>query len=237
MEARNRKILVYRPAQIWLAAGIAALLLAAAGWWLFELGGQQAGTELAGLQQERDGLHRSLEQLQEELMALRERLAVLQRSSEIDRQASIEVRNDFARLQGELLGLRKELEFYRGIVSPADAKPGLRIQNFELTAGSPQGVYEYDLTVTQVQRNDRYVSGVIELEIHGVEHGKPRRLSLAALAPAGVSSIAFRFRYFQRFEGRIHLPDGFQPQSVRLRVLPRGKGKPPAVEETIDWPV
>ena len=48
--------------------------------------------------------------------------------------------------------------------------------------------------------------------------------------------LAQAFRYFQRFAGRIQLPDRFQPRRVTIRLSPRGKGQPAGVEQTLEWP-
>ena len=236
MEAGNRKILMYRPAEVWLVVGVGTLLLALAAYLVFQLGRQQAGAELQYLQRQRGAVDRQIEEQRGELMALREQLAVLQRASEIDRQASLEVRDDFARVQGELLGLRKELDFYRGIVSPGDVEPGLRIQSFHLAPASQEGAFLYDLTLTQVKRNDRFVNGVVEMEVEGVEDGQTRLLPFTTLAAGDGKALKFRFRYFQHFAGRIQLPDRFQPRRVTIRLSPRGKGQPPGVEQTVEWP-
>jgi hypothetical protein len=236
MEAGNRKILMYRPAEVWLVVGVGTLLLALAAYLVFQLGRQQGGAELRQLQRQRGLLDQQVEQQQGELMALREQLAVLQRASEIDRQASLEVRDDFARVQGELLGLRKELDFYRGIVSPGEAEPGLRIQSFHLEPASQDGAFLYDLTLTQVRRNERFVTGVVEIEVEGVEDGLTKRLPFATLVAGDGKVLKFRFRYFQRFAGKIQLPDRFQPRRVTIRLSPRGKGQPAGVEQTLEWP-
>ena len=236
MEAGNRKILMYRPVELWLVIGVGTLLLALAAYLVFQLGKQQAGAEFQQLQRQRGLLQQQAEQQQGELMGLREQIAVLQRASEIDRQASLEVRNDFARVQGELLGLRKELEFYRGIVSPGEVEPGVRIQSFHLEPAAQQRAFLYELTLTQVKRNDRFVSGVVEMEVEGVEDGLTKRLPFATLVAGDGKVLKFRFRYFQRFAGRIQLPDQFQPRRVTIRLSPRGKGQPPGVERTLEWP-
>lgn len=237
MEAGSRKILMYRPAQVWLTMAVSGLLLAIGAYLSFQLGKQQAGAEIGLLQHQRSVLDQRLEQQHAELTALREHLAVVERASEIDRQASLEVRDDFARVQGELLGLRKELDFYRGIVSPGDVKPGLRIQNFTLEPASQDGAFVYKLTATQVKRNDRFVSGVVEIKVEGVEDGRIKLLPLAKLVAGDSKAPRFKFRYFQHFTGRIQLPEGFQPQRVTVRLAPRGKGQPAAVEQAMEWPV
>jgi hypothetical protein len=237
MAAGIRKILVYRPAQVWLTAAAGAVFLVSAGWLLFELGGQQAQAKLTQLQRERHALERRVGQQEAQLTALREQLAVFQRSSEIDRQASLEVRDDFGRLQDQLSRMRKELDFYRGIVSPGDVGPGLRIQGFRLTAGAVEGTFDYELTLIQLQRNDRFVNGVIEIEVEGVEDGTSRRLPLAKLVEGDARAVKFRFKYFQHLDGTIRVPDGFAPRRVHIRAVTRGKGQPPDIEETFEWPV
>lgn len=236
MDAGNRKILMYRPAQVWLVCSAGTLLLAVSAYLSFHWGRQQAGSELIGLQSQRSVLEQRLQQQRGELVALREQLALVQRASEIDRRASLEVRNEFADLQGELLGLRKELEFYRGILSPGDAEPGLRIQTFRVEPAAREGAFLYELTITQIKRNERFVNGVVEIEVEGVEDGKTRLLSFAELVEGGGKALKFRFRYFQHFAGRIQLPERFRPQRVTIRLSPRGKGQPPGVKETMQWP-
>jgi hypothetical protein len=92
------------------------------------------------------------------------------------------------------------------------------------------------LTLTQVKRNERFVSGVVEMEVEGVEDGLTKLLPFATLAAGDSKALRFRFRYFQRLAGTIQLPDRFQPRRVTIRLSPRGKGQPPGVEKTLEWP-
>ena len=82
---------------------------------------------------------------------MQEQLAVLKRSSEIDRRATREVRNEYAGLREKAMELRKQLAFYKGIVSPGDAKPGLRVQRFHLEPTQEEGGFFFSLTLTQVK--------------------------------------------------------------------------------------
>lgn len=234
MESGRRKIWVYQPLQLWLLAGSLLVLVLLSGYLLFDRGKQFAGTELQRLNARGEQDTQQIAALQIENRSLQQQIATLQRSSQIDRQASIDVRNGMAQLQGELLGVREELEFYRGIVSPGDAKAGLRIQLFDLEPGEPEGRYSYALTVAQVQNNQGYVRGSIELEINGSENGKAKTLSLNKLSEQG--ELKFKFRYFQKFEGQLELPAGFTPENVRINIKPSGRSKVKALEQTFDWP-
>jgi hypothetical protein len=215
MESGQRKILVYSPRTLWLALGMLVLLALLGATVAFNFGKQFAGDELVRLKLQRDQLEAQIENLEQHNGELREREAVLGRSSEIDRLASLEVRNSYAALQGELLELRKELEFYRGIVSPGTTASGLHIQRFELVPGSEANHFDYSLTLTQVKRNDRYARGAIKIEVNGVQDGKRVKLPMSALAAKGAASLNYKFRYFQHFSGELVVPEDF---------------------DTLDWP-
>jgi len=236
MSHGQRKILVYSPRTLWLVVVALALFAVLGASVAFNFGKQFAGAELVRLERRNDELGTQVNALEQKNRELRERVAVLERSSEIDRRASLEVRDSWAALQNELLELRKELEFYRGIVSPGEAKAGLRIQRFELHPAHEAGHFNYSLTMTQVQRNDRYARGAIRLEVAGVQDGKPVALPLSALVPGGAAALKYKFRYFQHFSGVLVLPAGFEPQRVTIRLIPRGKGQPSGIETTLDWP-
>jgi hypothetical protein len=76
--------------------------------------------------------------------------------------------------------------------------------------------------------------GVIELNIEGLQNGRSRRLSLAQVTKEGVDRIKMRFRFFQNIEGRLQLPEGFEPATVEIDVKPSG-GKLERVKESFNW--
>ncbi|MFQ5645204.1 MAG: DUF6776 family protein [Thiogranum sp.] len=237
MASGNRKILVYQPAYAWLIVAVVLVFLATAAYLLFESGIRYSGERVQQLTQQLNGVEDSYDALQQVNNELREQIAVLRRSSEIDRRATREVRNEYAGLREQVVELRKQLAFYQGIVSPGDARPGLRIQRFHLEPAEEEGSFFYSLTLTQVKRNERYVRGVVEMEIEGAEDGEPGLLKFSNLAAGNSKALNFKFRYFQNFEGEIRIPAQFEPQKVRILLKPRGKGQPPAIEKTMDWPI
>ena len=233
----DRKILVYQPVYAWLGLAVVMVFLATAAYLLFESGIRYSGERVERLTQQLDSIEGSYEALQQANTELQEQLAVLKRSSEIDRRATREVRNEYAGLREQVMELRKQLAFYQGIVSPGDARPGLRIQRFHLEPTQEEGGFFFSLTLTQVKRNERYVRGVVEMEIEGLEDGKPKVLEFRKLAAGNSKVLNFKFRYYQNFEGEIRIPAQFKPQQVRILLKPKGKGQPPGIEETMDWPV
>lgn len=232
----SRKILVYQPVHAWLSLAAALVFLATAAYLLFEAGIRYSGERVEQLARQLDSMEGSYDVLQKANTELREQIAVLKRSSEIDRRATREVRNEYAGLREQTIELRQQLAFYQGIVSPGDARPGLKIQRFHLEPTQEEGGFFYSLTLTQVKRNERYVRGVVEMEVEGLEDGQPKVLKFRNLAADNSKVLNFKFRYFQNFEGEIRLPPQFKPIQVRILLKPRGKRQPPGIEETMDWP-
>jgi hypothetical protein len=184
------------------------------------------------------GAQRSLENRLQEAQAskrtLRERIAVLERAQEVDREARERVRQDVMGLQDEILQLREELTFYRGIVSPEDGQSGIAVQNFSISPGAEERLYHFRLMLIQALRHDRRAEGRVQLVVRGRRNGGAEELSLASLTE-GSEHISFAFRYFQDFEGSLRLPAGFEPREVELTVIPSGRGRDTLVER-FEWP-
>jgi len=216
---------------------LGSLALVAAAWWLYDFGKLQGTDELRALRTRYGVLEKQHNKMRGENKSLHEKVAILQRSSQIDRQAALAVKADITQLEEELQAAREEIEFYRGIVSPGDVKPGLRIHRFQLDTGVEPGSFRYDLVLTQLKHNDRYVSGVAEWKILGISNGKAAQLDLADVTRPPLQQLKFKFRYFQDLAGSVYLPAGFEAKKVVLNIKPKGKGKPQPVEQEYDWPV
>jgi len=220
-----------------VAVVVAAALLAYAGWWLYDLGKVHGVSELGSLRTRYAVAEKRNSKLIAGNKTLREQVAILERSSKIDRQAAKDVKSDLGKLEDELQAAREEVEFYRGIVAPGDVQSGLRIHRFSLDRGNSEGKYHYALVLTQLKRNDRMVTGVVDLKITGRMFGEPGELALAGVTRPAVKQLKFRFRYFQELAGTIRLPEGFEPEAVILDIRPEGKGKASArsITQTFDW--
>ncbi len=203
---------------------------------VFDYGMRNASHEVVKLRKQQRDLRAQLATTRAERREMEEQNAVLERSSQIDREAAIGVRNDLAEAQSQVLDLRKELELYRGIVSPGDAEPGLRVQHLEFTEAHHAGRYRFDMTITQVKRNAKLAEGVIQMEVTGVENGDSAVMLLNNLGDNGDKPLEFNFRYFQHFQGEFGLPLDFKPQKVRIKLITNGKNQPPSIQKEFAWP-
>jgi hypothetical protein len=237
----NKPHLIIRQRQPWrtkvLISAIVISLLAAA-WIIFDYGRYRAGFDRLTVQEETKKLQNTVDELNQEVIEQREKIARLESAKQVDSHANTEVRENLETLQQEILELREELQFYRSIVSPGKGRPGIHIHNFKISPGEEENSYYYNFTLIHIQgpkKHHRQASGVVNLYIEGLHNGLNRKLALDELTKPKKKNVKYLFKYFARFEGKLFLPKEFQPQNVVLETVNKSK-KIEGDEKTIKWP-
>lgn len=225
----------HRPWRSVLLLAIFVALVAAGAWWLYDRGRSDGGYEARMARATEAHLRLDIEELRERIDELTKRNTLLERADRIDRDAIGHLREEIESRERRIDELEEELAFYRNLVSPSDTGPGLHIRRFSVSAvPGTQRRFRYELVLTQLNGNDRYVKGRVDLSLAGNEG--PDRKSLAAeeFLIDGESITDFRFKYFQTLAGVIELPEAFVPARMQLKVMPAG-GRLDAIEENFAW--
>ena len=218
-----------------LVRSFLVLLVLVAGYLVFEYGRISAGYDTIDAANQRAALEDEIEQRDQRVAELEQEVALLQTHREIDREAYKEVERSLLSLQGKIQEQQDAIAFYRGIVSPADGQSGLRVQDFRLTRGAEERIFNLRLVLVQAMQHDRKVSGDVAMTVEGSEGGEEASYSLADLLPPDADrNWVFSFRYFQDFDRQIVLPDGFTPERVRVEVRSRTRSIS-SIEETFAW--
>lgn len=211
-------------ASSWMLRVGIALAVAVAVYLVFEFGRIQADYNIVEVAAERRAYENRIEELENEILALREQVALLETHRDIDREAYQEVEANLGELQRKIQEQRDAIAFYRGIISPADGGRGLRVQELKLRKGSEEGQYFVRLVLVQAMQHDRSVKGNVEFSLEGDQDGELTTYTLDQLVPAEEDSDwPFSFRYFQDFDRQLILPEGFQPEKVHIEVRSRTK--------------
>ncbi|MDH3647451.1 MAG: hypothetical protein OER80_11830 [Gammaproteobacteria bacterium] len=218
---------------MWSALTLAGLV---GGFLLLEYGQYRGGFNKASASREQDKLNNHIASINAENDRLRERIALLETSLQVDHEAYNQVEGTLADLQREIQEQREELAFYRGIVSPPDGAAGLHIREFELSSGPRNSLYRLRLVLVRGSRHDRRVSGVVSLTVDGAKNGMPVSYALADLAADSAKPLDFSFRYFQDIERDLVLPADFVPDRVNVEISPRGRGAK-VIRQSYDWAV
>jgi cell division protein FtsB len=169
------------------------LLVLIAGYLVFEYGRISAGYDTVDAANQRGALEAHIAALDGEIEALKQEVALLETHREIDREAYKEVESSLITLQAKIVEQQDAIAFYRGIVSPADGKPGLRVQDFKLTRGNEEREFNLRLILVQAMKHDRKVSGDVALSVEGSENGEAKSYALSELLPPDADRVAGRF--------------------------------------------
>ena len=136
-------------------------------------------------------------------------------------------------LQTRVQAQAEDLAFYQRVVA-VDEKEGLRVQDLQVARGADNGAYTLRLVLAQALRNDRRISGTLELELEGRQDGAPASLALTELTPDSLARMDFSFRYFQNLQSELRVPEGFVPERVNVTLNAKGKKAKP-VEQSFAW--
>ncbi len=233
--AAKRHLQTHSGCRAWLVRSLFVLLAVVAGYLVFEYGRISAGYDVVDAAEERSALQSHIEGLNDEIAELQQEVALLETHREIDREAYEEVEASLITLQAKIQEQQDAIAFYRGIVSPADGKPGLRVHDFRLTRGAAEREFNLRLVLVQAMQHDRKVSGNVALTVEGNENGEAKTYALSELLPADANGDwPFSFRYFQDFDRQLVLPDGFTPELIRVEVRSRTRSIS-SIEESFAW--
>ena len=215
----------------WLSLLIA---LSAVGWLMYGLGQRNAGQVNETLQVEQIRMQEKLYLLGQDNTELREKYAVLERTTQVDQESYNAINDNLKNLQNELLELKQEVAFYRGIVTPTEAASGLHITDLKFDSIGGENGYRFKLVLTQVMKNDRIIQGRALIYIDGLLGGQQKQFTLSEVSGGKLNELDMRFKYFQNIEGNIVLPQGFTPSSVHVDLIPSGKGGT-RIKKSFDW--
>lgn len=234
--------LVVKAYHPWRSRAVSVLLLVVlilVAWALFEYGRYSAGYDSYEASKQHKTLVRQNQDLKSQIDKLQEDKAVLQRDAQIKQKAYKDLDKTLKVLQGEILELKEELAFYRGIVSPRDAAQGLHLKRFKIEPNGKLRGFHYNVILTQVlnAKEDRIAMGHLTFKFEGKQNNVAKVLSLEDVSDKHLSKEQFRFRYFQNIQGDIQLPQGFKPERVTVKVIPRNhRSRSVPIEKTFDWP-
>ena len=233
MRVKKQVIRQHHPVRDLLVAVIGVIVVGTSAYALYLNASSWAQDELSALKEERDELASTVAALRDGNTLLRERVAILERAQQVEGKAYEDVDTHLRSLQDEVLALKEEVAFYRGIVSDGKEK-GLKIQTFSVDKETTPGAYRFQLVLTQQLKRVKTISGTVKLNVLDDQNRRPTSLLLSDMAGEQAQALSFEFKFFQRIEGRFILPDGFNPDRLQVQVVSKGK-KPASVEKSFEW--
>lgn len=183
-----------------------------------EVAWQQAIEALDALENDFAVVSNENERLQESLEFEK---AKSNRDLQIKRQAYDEVTRTLISTSREITSLRENLRFYESIIEGDEKRQGLQIKTVSLLPDGAVGNFRYRVVIVNRDYGKQKSKGKLSMEIEGLLDGGLKTINI----PTGSSGKDKRllFKYLQRVDGQIALPDKFLPQ--RLHITARTSGK------------
>ena len=178
----------------------------------------------------------SSEQLSAENAELQEQLLVLEQNNQVDKEAAALLQKQLIDSQKENFQLRKDLEFYKGIINVKGDKNnpvmhGMRVKPLAYARG-----YRLELILLHITNTDKIFQGALDVVVEGTQGSALKRFPLNELGLGQEQNYSVRFRNFQRIENDFVLPENFHPQKIFVTLSMDDKDEP-GFEKVFDWPV
>jgi hypothetical protein len=219
----------------WFAVFLLGAVLGGVGWVGFDYGREWAGLAATDTGRAVRRLRETVDALEQERDQLRRKLAALERSVQVDREATRLAQMDVKGVEEENQELEREVQFLRNLLEE-EAVGALRIKDFKLVQESGERRYGYRFTVVQAKEDFGLSEGRVYVSLLGSTEGESTELPLEDVSVDSVESHKMRFRHFQKLQGSVQLPEGFSPDGVVVEVKPTTKKLPPLRKE-FDWVV
>jgi len=156
------------------------------------------------------------------------------RDLQIKRQAYDEVAQTLASSSREIASLRENIRFYESIIEGDEKKQGLQIKTVSLQSDGTVGNYRYRVIIVNSDYGKQETKGELLIEVEGLMEGDLKTIKVAT-GSAG-KDAKLLFKYFQRVDGLLTIPDGFLPQRLHLTARLSGK-KTEKKEKWYNWDI
>lgn len=167
-----------------------------------------------------ESLREERNSLQEKATEYRQELIRLKRDREVDAHSIREAQSTIRKLEEQLKEHKSQITFYKSIMAPDDIDTGLQVFRLDLDPTRDDNRWRYNLVLSQIGDNNRFVSGHVNVELVGYLDGERKTLSLDEISDSRKKSdIEFRFRYFQSVDGDMTIPEGFRPDSIQVTAV------------------
>lgn len=155
-------------------------------------------------------------------------------SDAINVRAKQEIQATIGQLSDRVAQLQKDVTFYQSIMAPSKNNKGLQIQSIELSALEQNRRYAYKIVLAQVASRRGYIQGVVAVNLVGKQGSESVVIPLRDVSSVQELGMKFRFKYFQEFDGKISLPEGFEPEQIQVVAQSKGKNAS-RIELNSEW--
>lgn len=165
--------------------------------------------------------------------SLRQQLAQLRQGRSVDRVSARKLQQSLAERDKTINDLRAELAFYTRLTG--SARHGqVQIQEVHV-APVPHSTRAWNITLilTRNARGKSEMHGKAKISLQGIRKQHVVQLGWSALAAGQQDQgMAVQFRYFQKLQATLMLPENFTPNQLHVTVIP---DKGDTIDRKMTW--
>ncbi len=212
-----------------LRIGIVVALLAVIGgmwWWGFDFGQIFGGVHRSQMQQRVEKLEADNTKLENENGELHRHAMELESDAAIGRGTQSTLTRQVQDLSAENAQMKEELAFLQKLVSDSTKEAGLSIQRLTVVREA-DNAWHYAVLVVRGGNPRRTTLPAIwcwTVATTVAGDGTPHSETLTIPPADSASPLKLRFKYYQRVEGTLEVPQGVRVTSVTARAFEDGAG-------------
>jgi cell division protein FtsB len=199
---------------------IVICVLAGFSYFMYELGGTISGA--APAKEQLSQLKQQVEKLDNE----REKLSSTANSADselnIERSTQKQLATQVQTLTAENNKLKEDLAFFENLIPASNGPEGVRIGAFKADASNKTQI-QYRLLVMQGGKNVQDFVGELQFLMTVVDGGKTVTLTLPEIKNDDAARLKLSFKYYQRLEGTLTVPEGAVIKTLQARILDKGQ--------------
>ena len=212
MEERKPIVITYRPGQAyWVLGAILVIIITV----LFL--GRYWGSKVFDKEMiEKVQLEVRTVDLEAQVLESNRNLGLIKLSAEVDAVALENTRQEMIVLQRQIYRRGEELKLYQDLLQDNNQPKGLSVSDLNMVA-MDDGRFKYRWVARQKTVKMQTLSVYSDMWILGTQNGEAVSLSVDTLDDQVKKlPIKLEFKYFSINQGIIQLPEGFEPEKVRI---------------------
>ncbi len=189
--------------------------------WTYDLGRSFAfGPKIKPEQVEQ--LHVQIEQITAERDKLAAQVNTVDSQQNIEKSTQKQLTDQVKNLTAENLKLKDDLAFFESLMPSATGAEGITVQRVKAEMVAPNQM-RYRILIMQGGKGGRDFVGDVQLSLSLVQAGKPVMMQFPDPKMGDAGKLKLSFRYYQRLEGVVTLPEGSTVKSLQAKVMDKGQ--------------
>lgn len=190
--------------------------------WAYDLGRNNfSGLNPDGMRDRVDALSEQIKKLNAERDQFSTTANAAESQLNIERSAQAQLAGQIKTLEAENAKLKEDLSFFQSLLPTNVGADGVTIQRLKAEIVAPNQV-RYQLLAIQGEKGRQFV-GNVQFSVTVLQGGKSVIINFPEQNATDLARYKLAFKYYQRVDGVLTLPEGVTIKSIQARVLERGQ--------------